>query len=837
MNEQQLVRFARTAMKLAVMTLAVTAAHAQVATPAPDAADKDSAASPRVQDDKVRLGTVTVVGSGSQLGSGLMVNDDSVKNRSLVTKASLEKESSTGNVYQSIAMLPGVNTFNYDATGLFGGGLTIRGFSSDQIGFTINGVPVNDSGNFAVYPQEFIDKENVCQATVAQGSTELETASGSASGGSVGVVTCDPENKARFRVAQTLGGLEMNRTYLRIDSGRFANDKAKFFLSYSHTEANKWKGQGKASKEHFDFGFALDLSPDSKILGSVLYNRAINNNLYSVSLANIDQYGYYYDYADTFKAHLTPGAGAQTETTMNPIFYGTSLNPFKNIIASVSGSFRLGQDTYLKVQPYLWYGFGNGGWSEVALKETGGVLGSLSGGTRSGFTPVDINGDGDKVDTWRVARSSVTRTQRPGVTAELSTTLGNHYLKMGAWFERAQHRQTQPAVQLKADGTPADMWLQSGCVLRADGSCYEGRDTKTISTAHQVYVSDQFTFMNDRGLLSLGVRVPTVKRDVTNFANEASTQSYTSLTATTGGVNVYQDFQIARSYTKALPQLGVRFNLDANQQVFVNVSKNFRAPPNIAFTGGNVRFVNGVITPWTEVKPETTVMTDIGYRFQSRIGSLSATFFNSDFKNRQATATDPNTTLSVYTNAGRVNNRGIELEAATKVFSGFSAYASLTAQKTKMKDDIAVTANTVPAGVTNKFMTLPTTGKQFVLTPKYLAALSLQYEQGPFYARLKGKYTGSQYASLMNDQAAPAYKTFDLESGYKLGDLGMFKSAQVRLNVSNLSNAKFRSPSSGTVLNATAYTNSAGYTYNAGGVFYYLGSPRLTTVTFGADFE
>jgi len=825
MKDQQLVRFGRTTMSLAVMALAMSAAHAQTA-PAAET-DKDAAASPRVQDDKVRLGTVIVVGSGNKLGSGLMVNDDSVKNRSIINKASLEKEASTGNVYQSIAMLPGVNTYNYDGTGLFGGGLTIRGFNSDQLGFSINGVPVNDSGSFAVYPQEFIDKENVCQAAVAQGSTDLETASGSASGGSVSVITCDPEDKRRFRFSQTLGELNMTRTYVRVDTGRFANDMAKLFLSYSHTEADKWKGQGKAKKDHMDFGFALDLSPDNKILGSVLYNRAINNNIYSVSLANIAQYGYNYDYADTFKAHLTPGAGAQTETTMNPIYWGTSLNPFENVIASVSGSFKLAPDTYFKVQPYMWYGFGNGGWSEVALKENGGLLGPSVGGTRSGFAPVDINGDGDTLDTWRVARSSVTRTRRPGVTAELSTTLSGHYLKLGAWFERANHRQTQPAVQLNADGTPADMWLETGCVKRADGSCYQGRDTLTISTAHQVYVSDQYSFMDDRGLLSLGVRVPTITRDVTNYANESSNQSFTSATATTGGVAVYKDYQISRSYTQALPQIGVRFNLDASNQVFVNVSKNFRAPPNFAFTGANVRFVNGVITPWTEVKAETTVMTDLGYRFQSKLGSLSATYFNSDFKNRQANAVDPNTQLNVYTNAGRVNSRGIELEAATKVFNGFSAYASLTAQKSKMKDDVAVT----------KTITLPTTGKEFALMPRYMAALAIQYETGPFYARVKSKYTGSQYASLMNDEQAPGFMTIDVESGYKFGDFGMLKNAQLRLNITNLMSEQYRSPSSGTLLNAKTYTNPAGLAYTSSGAFYYLGAPRMSTVTLSADFQ
>jgi iron complex outermembrane receptor protein len=799
--------FCKTATALAATVLATGTVYAQQAA----GTQPTETETPRAKDDTVRLGTITVVGSGAKLGSGLMINDDSVKGRSTVTKASLEKDRSTGNSYQAIALLPGVNTYNYDATGLFGGGLSIRGFNSDQLGFTVNGVPVNDSGNFAVYPQEFIDTENVCTTSVAQGSTELESPSGGASGGSVGIITCDPSDTRRLRVSQTLGGLSMSRTYLRADSGRFMDGKAKVFLSVSHTEADKWKGEGKAKKDHVDFGFSLDLSEDNKILGSVLYNRAVNNNIYSISLAQLNANGYYYDFATTFKPRLTPGAGAQTETGMNPIFWKTSLNPFENVIASVSGSFKVAPDTYLKVQPYMWYGFGNGGWSEVALNETTGLLGGAK----------DVNGDGDTLDVVRVGRASVTRTQRPGVTAELSTTWENHYLKFGLWFERAKHRQTQPAVQLNADGSPSDMWLREGCIQRVNGSCYQGRDWSTVSTAHQAYFNDQISFANDRGLISVGIRVPTVQRDVTNFASETTTRSFASATATTS-TNVSQDYRIKRSFTEVLPQLGIRFNVDPRVQVFANVAKNFRAPSNFAYTGSNVRFVAGAIQPYAEVKAETSIMSDFGFRYQSPAVSLGATLFNSNFRDRQANAVDPNTLTNVYTNAGRVRTRGLEVEAGTGVFSGFSAYASVTIQESLIQDNLRVSTA----------VTLPTAGKEFTLTPRHMAGLSLQYEQGPFYARAKAKYSGSQQATLMNDEVVPSYKTVDLDVGYKVGDLGFAKNAQLRFNVSNLTNTKYRNPSSGTVTNAVAYQTQA-----AQGVFYYLGAPRLSTVTFSADFE
>lgn len=812
--------FCKTAAAMAVAVLAAAAAQAQQA----PAQAKDDEATPRAKDDTVRLGTITVVGTG-KLGSGLMISDDSVKGRSTITKASMEKEVATGNVLQSIAMLPGVNTYNYDATGMFGGDVSIRGFASDQIAFTVNGVPVNDSGGYAFYAQEMIDKENVCTASVAQGSPELESPSSGATGGSVSLITCDPEDKQRVRFSQTLGGLNLNRTYMRVDSGRFANDMAKVFLSYSHAQVDKWKGVGRAKKDHIDMGFSLDLNEDNKILGSVLYNRMVNQNIYNVSLAQLNQYGYSgYDYSPTFNPLKTPTKGvADVDVAQSPIYYGMALNPFQNVIASVSGSFKIAKDTYLKVQPYYWYGFGNGGWSQTLLKESTMPIGGA----------VDINGDGDTLDTVAVGRASVTKTNRPGITAEVSTTMNNHFLKAGVWYERAQHLQTQPAVRINADGTPSDIWLQEGCVKRANGTCYEARDTKTISTAYQLYLNDQITLLNDRAFVNLGLRLPHVTRDVTNYANETGVPTYSLANGVyTAGARIYQDFNINRSFSKVLPQIGGRFNLDSKSHVFLNVAKNFRAPPNYAYmvssSGVYVASINGgPVIPLVEVKPETSVMIDGGYRFQSRDLSFSVTLFQSDFKNRQVSATDPNTQISTYLNAGGVKNHGMELEVGTGVYYGLSAYGSLTVQKSKMKDDLQVTTTG----------TLPTKDKQFGKTPENMAALSVQYEQGPAYARVKGKFTGSQYADLMNQEKVPSYTTLDLDAGYKFGDWGMFKNPQLRLNVANITNKQYRSASSVISNAANTKLNGSGANYTPSTEFYYLGAPRFTSVTFSVDFQ
>ncbi|WP_460992164.1 hypothetical protein, partial [Staphylococcus aureus] len=65
-----------------------------------------------------------VVITAKKTGMGLMVTEDAPKARSTITAEELEKQRPTGNAYEALEMLPAVNSYNYDATGLFGGGLT-----------------------------------------------------------------------------------------------------------------------------------------------------------------------------------------------------------------------------------------------------------------------------------------------------------------------------------------------------------------------------------------------------------------------------------------------------------------------------------------------------------------------------------------------------------------------------------------------------------------------------------------------------------------------------------------------------------------------------------------
>ena len=767
----------------------------------------DAGDAPRPQDDRVRIGTIVITGQGDRLGAGQMLKEDATKARSTVTRAATEKDRATGNSYQAMSLLPGVNTFSHDATGLFGGTISVRGFTADQLGVTINGVPVNDSGSYSVFPQEYSDQENLCTQTLAPGAPDVESPHIGSSGGSLGINSCDPEDKQRLRLSQTLGGLGLSRTFLRVDSGRFANDMAKVFVSFSHTEADKWKGPGKAKRDHIDAAFSLNPTSNAKIVGSVLYNKAVNNNFLTMSLAQLAANGYNFDFNPTFPGHVTPVAGtAQTDTNPSPQYYGLSINPFENAIFSLSGSFRLSENTNLKVQPYFWYGYGTGG-NQQRLQTESAFLNAAGTALNAA---VDLNGDGDTLDRVLVANSSVTRTRRPGVTAELSHTMGAHQLKLGLWYERAEHRQTGPMVRVDANGN-FDQWLSSNPVLRPNGTPFQSRDWLTVSPAYQAYVADTLSFDGDKGVLTFGLRTPRITRQFTNTASEA------------GGASL-NNYSFSKSYSELLPQMGLRYNFSKEHQVFANIGKNFRAPPNFAFapTNGNITVTAGVPALTTPIEAETAIATDLGYRYQSKDVSASVTAFNVDFKNRQSNAFDAATLKSVYTNAGKTTKRGIEFEGGSAVYKGFSAYVSATVQEDKLKDDVLVAAGQL----------LPTKGKTYTLLPKYMLGSSVQYSSGPLYLRLKAKHTGKQWATLMNDEEVPAYTLVDFDAGYKLADFDFLKNPLLRLNVSNISNERYRNPNSGSVTNAVAVGARAAQT-----VFYYMGAPRLLSVTFSADFQ
>ena len=789
------------------------------------------------------VGTINVEGQPGGTSTGLIQQEDTPKARSSVNRAYIDKQGATANPYQLINLLPGVNTYDRDGSGLFGGGLRVRGFNSDQLGFTIDGVPVNDSGDFAVFPQEYTDQENLCEIFVTQGSTDVEAPHVGASGGNIGIVTCAPEDKMRTRFSQTSGSHALSKTFVRYDTGKFLDDRAKFFISASHSEAEKFKGRGDAYRDHVDFKGRFDLGSGSYLTAGYLYNRAVTNNYRTLTKAQIDQRGKYFDFGTIAPRHVTPRPGVADDDRaatgynvsngilnasgagINNGYYGFNLNPFKNYIATLKGHFQLAPNASVDVEPYLWYGYGTGGNQLQTQREANspGTPAAQRGGGQVHGGVRDINGDGDTLDNVAAYESSITKTYRPGVTTKFNWQLDNHRLLFGYWYEKARHQQTAPYVRIDDNGNAEDIWLANPnqWLKNQDGTPANFRDWYTVNTAKSAFVQDNIALLQDKVNLQLGVRNSRIERNFRNSANQG----------TGGGA----DYEITRDYSKTLPNVGVTYRVTPEQSIFANAAKNFKAPANFVLSGlaQGGTFVNGVLTGFTLRDPavvaETSNNFDVGYRFAGERLTVSGSVFYIRFKNRIASSFNPDTATSTDFNVGDSTSKGAEFESGYRLTPSLSLYGSLSYIKSEIKQDLQF----------SRTIALPTAGKEYPDTPNWLAGLGLQYQLGGWYAFGQAKYVGKRFSTLVNDDSLKPYTLVNLGTGYRFPSTPFFKSPTVRLNVYNAFSKDYLSLSSGS---GSAFTNNSfpivtpGGTKTAETPSFYVGSPRTFTVTLSSDF-
>ena len=765
------------------------------------------------------IGTVNIAGQGDELGAGYMIDDDSVKARSTVTKAAIDKAMSTSNPYQLLNLMPGVNASSYDSTGLFGGNLRIRGFNSDQIGFTINGAPVNDSGNFAVYPQEYTDSENLCEIFVTQGSADVDSPHVEASGGNIGIVSCGPKDQRGGKISESFGDLQFHKSFVRLDSGWLAGLGTKFFVSYSNAEANKFKGYGSAVRNHVDLGIETKVSSSTTLTQNLLYNNATNNNYMALTKAQFAS-NPNMDYSNVIPQH----SATSDSTAFGTTYYGYSINPFQNFLYTSKLQTRIDEKLTLSAEPYYWFGYGTGGVEQTTLSTSPNSYVSQGGAVSTVVNPY-----GNSASSIGVYSGSVTRTLRPGITFKADWNLDNQKIIAGYWVERADQTQTKPATTVDNNGNIASPFLTSNLITLANGQLYENRNYNTISTASAFFVTDTITVNKQLDIIP-GIKYTDERRNFTNYAANGPTSPNAI------------DYKVNVDYNSFLPTIGARFKLNSKEQIFGNVTEGMKAPGNFVLTniavnssctpGTSPSNVNGTVSGCalqnTAIQKETSTTTEGGYKFAGDTLNASATLFYTQFQNRIASSYNPVTATVSDMNVGSSTMSGLELQAGTKPVNGWSGFGSFTYTNSILNSDF----NTLTSA--NAPITLNTTGRQFPDTPRIMAGAMLQYTTGPFLTALSAKYTGLRYSTLMNDESIGAYTTMNLDTGYRFESSTFLKSPTLRFNISNLTNSSYLIANSGSGSNITPTVNTT--IKNGGSPSYYVGAPRFWSMSFTTEF-
>jgi Outer membrane receptor proteins, mostly Fe transport len=754
-----------------------------------------------------QLGAVQVQAQSLSLGGGLMSVQTAPKAVSTITRDAIVKAAPGGTFVQMIDSIPGVNASTDDYTGLANGNYSIRGFTSDEVGVTVNGAPINDSGNYKVYSSEYGDTENMGDITVLQGYPDVDTPIGGAAGGSIAWVTIDPSHTAGLDASQTFGSNDYRRTFLRLNTGD--TGPVRSWLSYSNNSADLWRGTGQQKVTKVDGKSLWTIDDNNSISASFQYNREFNNTYASLTKAQAQQ-NYNQNYDATL---LTP-----TDTN----FYKLHTNPFRSWLVSMDGEFKLSDNLRLSVVPYFQYGFGGGGGGATFTESTSTL-------NWYQYSNQDLNGDGvvgGKNNKALAYSLSSTYTLRPGVIAKLNQDFGeNNSLEYGVWWERPRQEQREPFTPVDPKtGIPSDNWAQVDLIRYPDGSVQKLYNEYTTTETRKVFATDTWT-PNDQWTITAGASYLWVNRTGFDYEYQGSVRP---------GYTQYGVADVSSTYHKVSPTAGVKYQLNESNQFYFGVGKTFRAPINGAtLQNGAVANAPGQTTPASNLvnKPESATTADLGWRFYNDTFSASADAYASNLDNKQISGFNEATFATVYLSLPKVHMRGLNTEASYKITPNWTVYGSYAYTKSTLVGNLDSQGDGIYS----------TNGKILLNTPKNTGYLRVSYDQGPFWASLDEKYRGPIWGDWSNTQKVGGYATLNFNAGWHFQDASSwFRKPYIKVNVFNITDRQALTNANNITAflatNPTKIKDRNGTTLYASQPYYSLLEGRTFMVTFGASF-
>jgi iron complex outermembrane receptor protein len=332
---------------------------------------------------------------------------------------------------------------------------------------------------------------------------------------------------------------------------------------------------------------------------------------------------------------------------------------------------------------------------------------------------------------------------------------------------------------------------------------------------------DAVDLFNHKVQIAPAVSYRRINRDFSSLAASGASAAYTALALNAGQSLPYGIGN--KTQAGVVPGLTGSLQVTPEVLVFSSLSKSFKVQGSAeSFSLGPGSSLAGGAGSIASLYPlrsrqETAVALDMGALYKSSLFKASASAFLVRFKDRIASSFEPANGAARSFNVGNSTARGLEVEAGTLPVLGFSAYASATYIQSYADD-------TLP-GLNSPFGALgngsrgaaqvAASGRLFPDTPKSLAALSLQYLNGPLMVNVAGKYTGRRTITVVGDPGLAGFTTFDLNVALQLPADRWFKGPTLRLDVSNAANKRF-------MLNSLPSL--------------YGGAPRFTSITLESDF-
>lgn len=776
-----MIRVRLTACLLAGVSLPLlvpAAAYAQDSAPAAD--DAGTASDATASDDA----PIVVLGFGQTRQQQTVVASDIA----LLTPGT--------SPLKAISKLPGVNFQSADPYGAYewSARISIRGFNQNQLGFTLDGVPLGDMsyGNYnGLHISRAIISDDMGAVTVSQGAGALGTASTSNLGGTLVFTSKDPSHDPDLVGSFSYGSEESYRGFVRLETGDIGPFRA--YIAYARLDAGKWKGDGAQKQDQVNAKVVGDVGA-GKITAWVNYSDRRENDYQDMSMAMINRLGRDWDnFNPDWQAAYTAAAVYQNQVAA---YYGQAL-PYPTYGLTFTSPVETVDDAYYNASGLRrdWLGSVK---FETPITEN--VRGSIQGYYHSNhgqglwWTPYVPSPSGAPLSV----RTTEYDIHRMGVIGTINADLGINKLEAGVWYEGNDFRQARRYYSL--DDTLAGSSRNS--LVFQSNPFYTQWEYKFNTDTFVYHVSDSI----DLGKLTVNLGWKGMK--VTNKANPIVQASYP-----TGSISSEDMF---------LPQVGVLYKLGSNVELFAGYTENMRAFVSAVTSGPFSTTQAGFDAIKDKLKPETSKTVEGGVRYRTGPfqGSLAAYYV--DFSNRliavssgAAIVGSPN----VLANVGSVRSYGFEAAATMRLPSNFNATVSYAYNDSTYRDDVS--------GVTGAGTSLPTlVGKTVVDSPKHIASAELAYDGPVLFGRIGGNYMSKRYYNYLNDASVDGRVVVDGSLGVKVPEgHGFLTGVALEVSVTNLFDENYVST-----------VGSAGYGYTGDRQTLLPGAPRQWMVTLRRGF-
>jgi iron complex outermembrane recepter protein len=533
---------------------------------------------------------------------------------------------------KAIEKLPSVNFQSADPFGTYewSSRVSIRGFNQNQLGYTLDGIPLGDSSygnNNGLHIGRAIISENIGVTRVSQGSGSIGTQATNNLGGTLEFFSADPKDGFGADANLTYGSENTMRGFGRINFGEAGGVRG--FVSGVYHNAEKWKGGGDQRNWQINAKAIIPIG-EAEFDAYFSYSDRAEQDYQDLSLEMIRRLGY--DHDNFFPDYVT-AINAARNIFVAPInnrddsYYDAS-GLRKDTLGAYGLTAPLGEDATFKIKAYYHDITGQGTWGTPYVASPTGVPMSVR------TTEYDI--------------------QRGGVFSSLNADIGDHNVTVGAWYEHNDFTQARRFYAYESLTRP-------------------GRD-HTQFQRNPFFTQWQFDFNTDtlqyyvQDTMKLGDLTVNVGWKGFQVNNEAIPIVQGGLAS--GKIKSKDWFQ---------PHAGLAYKLGDNAEVFGGFTQVTRAFVSSSTSGPFSTTINGFNALRARgLKPEESDTYELGARYNSPTFNAVIGLYYVNFRNRLlGIPTGPGIVgnPSIQQNVGAVRSVGFEAAGDFRLGGGMTLFA------------------------------------------------------------------------------------------------------------------------------------------------------------------